>query len=189
MRLIPFDKCLVRAAVEMNTSFKSSSNGFTATPDLSLVLAPMTGAAENYELPVIGECTFSQDRSNLEYKLQHEIEAHPEVVMVIMIVISETTEYRSRQSDEMKAWKVFSAEPECRDFKSFLSLGEPQLPDDSSVIASIRVAGHVWCNISSVEYYVWIKNDAGDNIDTTNHDPEFMAYGVCNFILAPILVA
>ena len=177
MRLLPFRKDLVRATVEMNLQFQSPSSGFTTTPDLSLILMPMSGT-ESSELAVIGECAFTQDKDQLEYKLRHEIEAHPEVVMVIMIIISEVKNYHSPQF-ETKAWKHFSKEPMCLDAKSFLTLREPALPEDSTVVTPVRVAQHVWCNISTVEYFVWVKN-GGETIDITNHTPENMGYGVCN---------
>ncbi|KAG6371138.1 hypothetical protein JVT61DRAFT_9905 [Boletus reticuloceps] len=159
------------------------------TPDLSIILMPMNETAKNYELPIIGECTFSQDRLHLEYKLQCEIEAHPEVIMVVMIIVSEVKDYHCPHLEELKVWDVFSAEPECRDFESFLSLRELLLPGNSSVVKPVRVTGRALCNISNVKYYVWVKNNAGDNINITNRDPEYMAHGVCNLNLAPNFTA
>lgn len=64
----------------MNFPFGSFSHHLTALLWLLISSYPWLGA-KNYELPIIGECTFSQDKLYLKYKLQYEIEAYPEVIM------------------------------------------------------------------------------------------------------------
>ncbi|KAG2032811.1 hypothetical protein BDR03DRAFT_1094754 [Suillus americanus] len=48
-----------------------------------------------HEELVIGECAFGQDTDSVLRKLKYEIAGHPEVLMVIMIVIDEHQPHRS----------------------------------------------------------------------------------------------
>ncbi|KIJ59149.1 hypothetical protein HYDPIDRAFT_170938 [Hydnomerulius pinastri MD-312] len=171
MRLLPFDKCKVRALVEMNSPFQSPESGFSATSDLSLVLMSLLGSG-NREILILAECAFSQDEQSLRDKVKKELAAHPKVVLFFMIIVSEVEEYHGPK-EGTDAWNYFADEARCRDAQSFLSLQEQPL---ASGAARVMVAGHNWCNISSVDYYVWVKQD-DKQIDIDN--PNNMVHDHC----------
>ena len=80
---------LLCASVEMNFLLDSQDGSFAAVPDILLVLSHQSGKRLSLQIVFLGECAFSQDQEVFERKLQREIEACPEVVMVMMIVITE----------------------------------------------------------------------------------------------------
>ncbi|KAG2031351.1 hypothetical protein BDR03DRAFT_1016169 [Suillus americanus] len=67
----------------------------SAVPDLSIEMNVMTKDNRIHEVLVIGECAFAQDTDSVLRKLKYKIAGHPEVLMVIMIVIDEHQPYRS----------------------------------------------------------------------------------------------
>lgn len=144
---LPYDRLTVRAKVEMNLAFKSPKDGFTATPDLSLFLTSNKGLG-NTQIPILVECAFTQDRS----KLKKEIDAHLEVVLVIVIIITEEPDYHG-PLEESDVWNRFIKEDECREAEDFLSLqngaAAASTPTAKTELVHIEVTGHVWCNITS----------------------------------------
>lgn len=159
---LPYDKRTLRAKVEMNLLFHSPTDGFTATADLIVFLSSMA-CLEVPEIPVIVECAFSQDRAKLWMKMKKEIDTHPEVALLVAIVITESPGYRSPEEDS-EAWKKFVQEDTCRDAKTFLALkGHCATAEAQSLC--IKVAGHLWCNVTSADYYVWVKDGDDQKID------------------------
>lgn len=169
-----YDKYKVRAKVEMNLPFRSGQDGFTATPDLSLFLVSLTPLRVPPQIPILVECAFSQDRAALWKKLMREVHARPEVALVMAVIMTEKRHYHSPKEGST-AWNLFSKEAECRDSTDFLSLENPPDSATSTESIHIEVAGHVWCNVTKAEYYVWVK-DGADEIDIDCEDT--MAYGV-----------
>lgn len=169
---LPYDRYTLRAKVEMNLPFQSSKDGFTATPDLSLLLASLMDPPSP-EIPLLVECAFSQDRDGLWTKLRGEIDVHPEVVLVVVIIITETPDYHSPEGDS-DAWNQFVKEDHCRDCKSFLGLKNRHDAGGAQSLC-VEVAGHVWCKIVSADYYVWVKDDTNHRVDI---DSEYRAHGV-----------
>lgn len=108
---------LLCASVEMNFSLNSQDGKFGAVPNISLVLSHQSGRQLGSQVVHLGECAFSQDQATLEMKLQCEIEAHPEVIMVIIIIIAEDG-YHSPRQDSV-AWNMFHSNWE-HSFKHFV---------------------------------------------------------------------
>ncbi|KAG2029275.1 hypothetical protein BDR03DRAFT_975911, partial [Suillus americanus] len=141
----------------------------SAVPDLLIKMDVMTEDDWIHEELVIGECAFGQDTDLVLRKLKYEIAGHPEVLMVIMIVIDEHQPYRSpgRMSE---AWQM-RKETSTLSRSSFNSLrgAAPR-----SLEEPIVVAGHTWCHLGSVRFHVWVRGDEPINIDVDN---ELMACG------------
>ena len=108
---------LLRTSVEMNFSLNSQDGKFGAVPNILLVLSHQSGRQLGSQVVHLGECAFSQDQATLEMKLQCEIEAHPEVIMVIIIIIAEDG-YHSPRQDSV-AWNMFHSNWE-HSFKHFV---------------------------------------------------------------------
>ncbi|KAG2054287.1 hypothetical protein BDR06DRAFT_1021008 [Suillus hirtellus] len=141
----------------------------SAVPDLSINMHIMT---ENWihepEVFVVGECAFAQDTDSVLRKIKYEIASHPEVLMVIMVVIEEHQPYRSpgRMSE---AWQMLLQDNLSR--SSFLSL---QGVAAQSLDQPVVVAGHTWCHLASVRFHVWVRGEKPINIDVDN---ELLARG------------
>ncbi|KIK78474.1 hypothetical protein PAXRUDRAFT_16854 [Paxillus rubicundulus Ve08.2h10] len=171
-----YDNALIHPLVEMNLSLKSSSGDFSATPDLSIHLACLSGRWLKPEFLCIGECAFSQDKETLLKKLQLKIDAHSEIVMVVMIILMETSPYHSPKEDST-AWHTFCRHSKCCSFKEFLDMIE--ITDkDSKWLGPVTVADHTWCHVSNVDYHVWVK-DGEERINiSTQSSGMVVAYGM-----------
>jgi len=179
---LPINKCILHATFKSNFTFQSSQTGFSATPDLSLIIMSLKrkmSRGQDFEVLAIVECAFSQNKSDLEEKIRNELAACPEIALVITILINESETYH-RPTEESQAWRMFSQEEKCQDATSFLRFNESDISSksksepksDSSLkedftLQPIVIAGHQWCSISSVEYHVWVKSDMDEviNID------------------------
>lgn len=169
------DRELLHTRLEGNFTFKSLETGFSATPDLTLISTPRDGN-ENAQVLAIVECAFSQDRDSLREKIKKEILARPEIVLAIMICVTESQSY-ARPSEGSEAWKFFFKDPEgrCRDAKSFFHV-RPSDESSSDVderytLRPIVIAGHTWCDIASIEYFLWVKDRADKPIDVDEDLP------------------
>ncbi|KAF9241341.1 hypothetical protein BU15DRAFT_73466 [Melanogaster broomeanus] len=129
---LPYDGMLIRPSVEMNLSLKSSCGEFDATPDIAILLARQSG---------------------LHLDPQLEISAHPEIIMVMMIIITEDTPYHSPKEGST-AWHTFCHHTKCSSFSQFLGMMETTDGDDRA-LGPVTVANHSWTRITQVDYYVW----------------------------------
>ncbi|KAF9231499.1 hypothetical protein BU15DRAFT_68284 [Melanogaster broomeanus] len=102
------------------------------------------------EFLCIGECTFSQDKETLLKKLQLEIDACLEIMMAVMIILTETSLYHSPKEDST-GWHTFCCHSKCCSFEEFLDM--IKITDkDSKWLGPIMVANHTWYHISNVDY-------------------------------------
>ncbi|KAG2097041.1 uncharacterized protein F5147DRAFT_715871 [Suillus discolor] len=141
----------------------------SAVPDLSITMNVITkNRIHEPKVLVVGECAFAQDTDSVLRKIKYEIASHPEVLMVIMVVIEEHQPYRSpgRMSE---AWQMLLQDNLSR--SSFLSL---QGIAAQSLDQPVVVAGHTWCHLASVRFHVWVRGDEPINIDVDN---ELLARG------------
>jgi hypothetical protein len=123
-------------------------------------------------MPIIGEVAKSQSREDLLQKLRDVVQAFPDVLMLIMVVIGERT-YRAPQP-RSKAWKKLCPETSVRSYEAFLS--EYPEPQTLQVPTEIVVEGHPWCALSSVRFQVWVRSNVPIDVDTT--EPSLTAHGV-----------
>lgn len=194
---LPINSRLFHLHLHQTFNFRSAE-GFSATPDLSFVLMPVTEAAGDFHLLGILECAFTQASDGLYSKIRKMLQTRPEIVFVVVIIVDEARAFRSPQEGS-EAWNAFSVEEDCREILPFLNYGQPEhtcrVPtgtgsldwdsddedeDEVFELDPVWIAGHQWCNITSVKYRVWVKNDAGDVIDIDSDDG---AIGVSNRFL------
>ncbi|KAI6024540.1 hypothetical protein EDC04DRAFT_2606341 [Pisolithus marmoratus] len=83
----------------------SPLTGFSVTPDLALVMSPVTRGPSVF-LAVV-ECAFSQDRNDLMKKVQCEVEGWAQIAFVVVILISENHPYHSPK-EGTQTWSFFS---------------------------------------------------------------------------------
>jgi len=112
---LPINKHILCATFESKFTFQSSQTGFSATPDLSLIIMSLKqkmSRGQDFEVLAIVECAFSQNKSDLEEEIRNELAARSEIALVIMILINESETYR-RPTEESQAWRMFSQEEKC----------------------------------------------------------------------------
>ena len=209
---LPISHHRFHATLEHNLTLRSLHTRFSATPNLALVAMPIKHMLSSSNLLAVVECAFGQDRDKLMKKIRSEVEGWPEIVLVVMIIVSETRGYISPE-DGSPTWDFFGEHESCLPPDDFLSLprsidecitnslvehtlnctcSDPQASFDTTnlhhstdptelhsdaasdetddepgplVLDPIAVAGHMWCDISSVEYRVWVKKDGVLNLD------------------------
>ena len=148
-----------------NFSLESKDSDATSIPDLSLIATPTTKVHfADYLALAIVECTFSQHNDMLLQKLQLQVATCPDIILVIAIIIEEGRDY-SRPKPKLEAWVEFS-KWEYLDSCTFLmySMSNSMVSTDKSddklfSIHPITIAGHCWCNMTSVMFHMWIKDD------------------------------
>lgn len=168
---------MLSTKVEMNLPFQSLEDGFTANPDLTLFLAsPMD--PQTPEIPIIIKCTFSQDCASLWKTMKKEIDAHPEVVLLIVIIITEMPDYHSPGKDS-DVWKQFVKKDRYCDAKSFLGLKDHNATSGVESLCQGCWSCVVQYHDCGVLLYVWVKDDASHRI---NVNSEHEALGVNHLI-------
>ncbi|KAG1771969.1 hypothetical protein EV702DRAFT_1246814 [Suillus placidus] len=137
-----------------------------AIPDMAIQMTTATENHWSHEVIVIGECAFAQDTDSVRRKIKHEIAGHPNVLMVILVVIDEHQPYRSPERMS-EAWQMLCQETSPRSVSSFHSLQGSTIrsPDQPIVIA-----GHTWCHLASVRFHVWVRGNEPINIDVDNSE-------------------
>lgn len=172
---LPYDLDTITARASMNSSMRLKRK--SVTPDMVISITPVWGPRKHVVTAALGECALSETKEEVFDKMEEEIEAHPEVDFVVIIVVNEATAYACPAKNSI-AWEALrngKDNPSALPLASFLELQtSPRM-----IGQPLTVAGHNWCHIQSVEYFVWTKGDDGSPIDVRNVNPGYMAYGVC----------
>jgi len=171
---LPYDRAWILPSVELNTSLRSSTGDLNVTPDITIILTRQSRKRANPQVVYLGECAFSQGEKVLVKKLQLEVDAHPEILLVMMIVITEAHQFHSPKEDST-AWEMFRRQPELACFEDFVDMMQTT-DKDSQSLGLVTVGNHSWCRIANVDYYAWVK-DGKDKI-SINKDSQSMAHGV-----------
>ncbi|KAI6036206.1 hypothetical protein BKA83DRAFT_4120084 [Pisolithus microcarpus] len=153
---VSYPRNIVHIQVSMNSDMEEEF--ISAIPDLALVISSVKGNKIQH-FPLIVECTFSQPHQKVFEKVAMLIAAHPEVLMVVIVLINESPRYQS-PSEKSLAWKTFASHQDSLGLTDFTSLCDVDSGDvdvDEDFMVPLVVAGHTWCHISSVDYYVWLK--------------------------------
>ncbi|KAG1763287.1 hypothetical protein EDD22DRAFT_887448 [Suillus occidentalis] len=150
-------------SVHIRTSMNSPLSSIV--PDM---LMRMESVTRNYRSSVVVfvECAFAQDVGSVLRKIKYEIASHPEVLMVILVVIDEDQRYRSPERTS-EAWRMLRQETSSRSYSSFYSLSEDT---HSSHDQPIVIAGHTWCHLTSARFHIWVRGDEPINIDVDNNE-------------------
>ncbi|KAG1820636.1 hypothetical protein EV424DRAFT_1615238 [Suillus variegatus] len=177
---LPYDPELVETTISMNYPLKIGGSKIV-NPDMTITISAVDDAPSVVLVPAIGECAFSQNRDKVFKRMEDEIEAHPDAVLAIIVLVREGIHYTCPNADSIASKELRNREddPQSLTLDEFIS----QRTTPRSFDTPIRVGEHDWCHIQSVEYFVWVKGDHQDRINVRNYDPQFMAHGT----LAPNL--
>jgi hypothetical protein len=170
----PYDQDTITARVSMNTSMRLKAK--SVTPDMVIKITPVRGPRKLVKTAALGECALSETKEDVFDKMEEEIETHPEADLAVIVVVKEAISYAC-PAEGSTAWKTLrngEDNPSPLSLESFTDLQSAPRTQDHPV----TVAGHQWCHIQSVEYFVWTKGDDGSPIDVRNESPGYMAYGV-----------
>ncbi|KAG6371167.1 hypothetical protein JVT61DRAFT_9947 [Boletus reticuloceps] len=169
------DRQYINVSLHMNFPLDSADSTSSVTPDLSLITMPTKhgGKSADYIVSAVVKYTFSHDKDILMEKLRAAITACPQIMLSITIVIQEEQEY-AQPKPGSEAWSTFS-HMDCLQAHTFLMYSEPEamasVPTKNSPESTNEsyeeqfelhppmVAMHHWCNITSVTFHVWIKDD------------------------------
>jgi hypothetical protein len=163
------DSKLLYSNLHTNLTIGAGSHRFT--PDIAHVVTGRRNPPIK-SIPIIGEVAKSQSEEDLLERLRDVVQAFPDVLMLIMVVIGERTYSAPRRRS--KAWRKLRPETSVRSYEAFLSeCTEPQTPQ---VPTEIVVEGHPWCALSSVRFQVWVRSNVPIDVDTT--EPSLTAHGV-----------
>lgn len=171
---LPLNPRFISVDVGMNYPLDSPDGSFSAIPDIALLLNRQSGKRVGSEVAFLGECAFSQDQDALELKLQNEIDAYPNVLMAMMIIIQEDGYCSPKEGSQ--AWEYFLSKQETYSYEPFMDL-MTVTEEDSRFLGPVTVASHPWSRIFAVDYYVWVK-DGDEKIDIKDQSPEKMAHCV-----------
>jgi len=171
---LPYDRDLVYPSISMNYPLKMK--GGVVNPDMTITITAVEEAPSVVLVPSVVECAVSEDRVHVFNKVENEIEAHLDTLLAIIVLVRKGINHACPEIDSA-AWKELhngDDDPQPLSLDSFVSQhATPQFFD-----APIRIGGHDWCHVQSVEYFVWVKGDNQDRIDIRDNNPQFMAYRV-----------
>ena len=100
--------------------------------------------------------SFFQSEEVLAEKLQGEVDAHPEIIMALMIILMESTLYHSPKA-ESTTWHTFCHHPEPISFSEFMEM-MPKKDGDSEALGPVTVTEHPWSLIMHIDHYVQVKD-------------------------------
>ncbi|KAG2743424.1 hypothetical protein P692DRAFT_20878524 [Suillus brevipes Sb2] len=168
LKLFPYNHKLINPDVNMNLELKVK--GRSVTPDISITMMKASGLINQLLVPLIGECACSDTVANALGRMKNTIRNHPEVAVAILAVVREVKVYECPQEGSV-ASETLSTSETPMPLEEFITeefpLGEP-----------IKIAGHDWFHLRSVEYTVWVKKEGQAQIDFDDHDEEHIARGM-----------
>jgi len=97
-------------------------------------------------------------------------------MVVVMVIIDEVCDYQLPLKDS-NTWEFFQNINKVLSLDKFLAL-HPNAGEPLSLSAPIRIKGHTWCHINSVDYYVWVRQPGEGPIDLDSTDAAHMTHGV-----------
>jgi hypothetical protein len=158
-----------------------------AVPDMVIQMHAATDNYWSHDVLVFVECAFAQDTGSVLRKIKYEIAVHPEVLMVILVVIDEDQRYRSPERTS-EAWRMLRQEISPHSESSFYSLQEDTHQSHDKPIV---IAGHTWCHLASARFHIWLRGDEPINLDIDVDNNELQACGVsiCEHIRFALLMA
>ena len=172
---IPCDEDNVLMCLHMNREVFVA--GSLLVPDMLMSLMAIQGGT--FKAPwylLVRECAFSEQKSHVVDKLKKYVWGFPHLMVVVMVVIDKVCSYKSPTRDS-DAGEFFHNSKKVLSLDEFLSL-HPTSEEPLHLNAPITVKGHTWCHISSVDYYVWVRQPGKSPINLDSTDAAHMAHGV-----------
>lgn len=177
---VPYDEDIVCVRIRMNHRLVVGRS--TYIPDILVSLTDTQGLSDtSHRYALIGECAFSQDRSDALAKLRRYVQHLPHLVVIVLVVVEEDFHFASPAKDS-DAWAFFKQNGDCLEQEDFLALRLDATSRPLRIGAPVIVKGHKWGCIKSVEYTVWVRQPGEDVIDLDATDAAHVAHGVCRLL-------
>ncbi|KAF8552206.1 hypothetical protein OG21DRAFT_1486402, partial [Imleria badia] len=153
-----------RLRVSTSTNSKIITKTINAVPYLLVSVSSMKAKLLKHLL--IFECAFSQSPDKLFAKVKSLATALPDICMVFLFQIHKQSGFHSPILTS-NAWERFERDLFPLDLPQFLQLCEEEgvdrapesLPEE--FMGPVTAGGHIWCSISHIQYYVWLRQDNG----------------------------
>ncbi|KAG1719199.1 uncharacterized protein EDB91DRAFT_1257844 [Suillus paluster] len=100
---LSYDPFVIRPLVHMNYPLALIDQ--TVQPDMTISISATEKIIEKVLIPFVGECAFSQERDSIFKKVQDEIAAHPEIIIVVIVLVREAKLYAC-PADDSTASKI-----------------------------------------------------------------------------------
>jgi hypothetical protein len=167
--------------VQSHPNLTIRAGDLTFVPDFVHAINSCTNPP-SVTMPVFCEIGASQPGTELIQRLRNVARAHPDAVMILMADIKEARPYSSPAYRSV-AYRTLRRETSVRSQGSFLSLrtGARSLNRPTKVV----VEGHCWCDLSAVDFQVWIRGSTPIDIDTDNL--QLTARGVSTISSSPFV--
>ncbi|KAG1786400.1 uncharacterized protein HD556DRAFT_1313538 [Suillus plorans] len=174
IKALPYDRDIISPKIHMGQSLDTKDRWII--PDMTISVTALEGPTEVVLIPFYGECSLTETDEHVFEKVEDVIAMHPDLICVVVVLVREATKYAALVAGSTASNALYNEtdnEPQPLSLKSFINLrttprsfGEP-----------IMVAGHTWCHVASVEYFVWVRKDETP-IDIRSNDPADMVYGI-----------
>ncbi|KIK32621.1 hypothetical protein CY34DRAFT_18909 [Suillus luteus UH-Slu-Lm8-n1] len=160
-------QCLIPGrliVVQSHPNLTIKAGDLTFVPDFVHAINSCTDPP--YEtMPVFCEIGASQTETKLIQHLRNVARAYPDAIMILMADIKEARPYNS-PAYRSAAYCILRRETSVRSHSYFLSsrTGPRSLDRPTKVV----VEGHAWCDLSAVDFQVWIRGNTPIDIDTND---------------------
>ncbi|KAG1844483.1 hypothetical protein F4604DRAFT_1937532 [Suillus subluteus] len=148
--------------VQSHPNLTIKAGDLTFVPDFIHAINSCTNPP--YEtMPVFCEIGASQTGTDLIQRLRNVARAYPDAIMILMADIKEARPYSS-PACHSTAYRILRREMSVCSHGYFLSsrTGLRSLDRPTKIV----VEGHVWCDLSAVDFQVWIRGITPIDIDT-----------------------
>lgn len=171
---LPYPSNLLDIWTNQNISIKVPNTNSEFIPDTILsFFLKMSPHCHKYQL--ILEVAFTQTLADVQLKVKEFLNMFPEILMVVIVDITETEPYQSPAANTM-AWNTFW---QCGDL---LDLGTFIPSQDGPRGMVVNSSRHMWCSIGSIDYHVWVRGGLkGNKIDIDVTDDKIYTWGVSSF--------
>ncbi|KAG1818591.1 uncharacterized protein BJ212DRAFT_1479592 [Suillus subaureus] len=171
---LPYDHTIINLTIHMTWPLEVKDG--SVTPDIIITMTAMEEPTEVLLIPFYGECAFMETDKHVFEKMEKVICTHLDIICVVIVLVCEATDYAS-PDELLDTTNILHGDtdgsyPQPHTLRSFIRkcsmlhiVGEP-----------IVITGYTWCHLSSVEYFVWVKED-DVLIDICSQDPVHMVYG------------
>jgi hypothetical protein len=172
---LPYDRNVISPTVRMTWPLEVRDG--SVTPDIIITVTAMEGPTEVLLIPLYGECALTETDEHVFGKAERVVRTHPDILCVLVVLVREATDYAAPGEDS-PASQILHGDTDGGYVPPLTLKSFSKKRTSPRVIGGpIVVGGHTWCHLSSVEYFIWVKED-DEPIDIRSQDPAHMAYGV-----------
>jgi len=155
------------ANLDIDTNNSLIRENLSTVPDLQVRLSLFSvGLQAPTECLWIGESGFSQSKVSIIRKMKKAVEKEPGILLAIAILVKEQSPYHPPEVDSNSA-KALRSRPYRNETEFLPGLANP------IELTPVTVEGHVWVNVESIEWHVWLRGASPIDFDESATNPNF----------------